>query len=135
MRRGELLAWLFEAAFPGQRLGVDIFAPDLALASARLPAAYFMLARAQALPFADRSMDVVVCHMALMLMDDPDVVLAECRRMLRPNGTFAAIVNRPTEPDALARTILDALRDALRSGDITRRPPTIGDPARTMKSR
>ena len=122
---GELLALVPDTAL---RFGVDICEPELALAAARLPSVGFVRARAQSLPFADRSMDAVVCHMALMLMDDPDAVLEECRRVLRPGGVFGAIANRPTEPDAVAKLVLGALRDALRCGDASRRPPPLGDP-------
>jgi ubiquinone/menaquinone biosynthesis C-methylase UbiE len=98
------------------------------LGAARLPAVRFFRARAQALPFADQSMNTVLCHMALMLMDEPDVVLQESRRVLRPGGVFGAVTNRPTAPDAIVQLVLGALRDALRAGDASRRPPSLGDP-------
>ena len=48
--------------------------------------------RAQALPLADASAETVLCHMALMLMDDAPQVLEEVRRILKPGGVFAAVV-------------------------------------------
>jgi len=66
--------------------------------------------------------------MALMLMDDPDAVLHECRRVLRPGGVFGAIANCPTAPDALAQLVLGALKVAFSEGDVSRRPPSLGDP-------
>ncbi|WP_181013407.1 class I SAM-dependent methyltransferase, partial [Pseudomonas avellanae] len=43
---------------------------------------------------ASGSIDLVVSHMALMLMDDIEAVLSEVHRVLVPNGRFAAIVGR-----------------------------------------
>ena len=79
---------------PGARLiGVDMSAEDLALAARRLPDATWHEARAQALPLADGAVDVVVSHMALMLMNDVDQVMAELRRVLRPGGRLAVVVS------------------------------------------
>lgn len=43
---------------------------------------------------ASKSIDLVVSHMALMLMDDIEAVLSEIHRVLVPNGRLAAIVGR-----------------------------------------
>jgi SAM-dependent methyltransferase len=48
--------------------------------------------RAQALPFRDAAFDAVVCHLAFMLFDDLDQVVAEIRRVLAPGGTFHALL-------------------------------------------
>ena len=40
------------------------------------------------------SVDYLVSHMALMLMDDIEQVVREMRRVLRPGGQFGAIVGR-----------------------------------------
>ena len=45
----------------------------------------FINADAQALPFADRSFDLVFSNLALQWCD-PDAVFRECRRVLRPGG-------------------------------------------------
>ncbi|MEO1205695.1 MAG: class I SAM-dependent methyltransferase [Pseudomonadota bacterium] len=77
-------------------MGVDMSAEELALARARLPDASIGLHEgvAQSLPFiADASIDVVLCHWALTLMDDVPLVLAEVKRVLKPGGVFAAIVD------------------------------------------
>ncbi|OMH25125.1 hypothetical protein BKD30_06565 [Tersicoccus phoenicis] len=43
-------------------------------------------ARAEALPVADDSVDVVLAVLALCSVDDLDLALAEARRVLRPDG-------------------------------------------------
>lgn len=48
--------------------------------------------RAQELPFADGTFDVVVCHLAFMLFDDIEQVAAEILRVLRPGGQFIALL-------------------------------------------
>lgn len=81
----------------GLRLtGVDMSDAELALARARVGDADLALHRglAQDMAFlADASQDAVLCHWALTLMDPVAPVLREVRRVLRPGGTFAAIVD------------------------------------------
>jgi SAM-dependent methyltransferase len=48
--------------------------------------------RAQELPFADRSFDTVVSHLAFMLFDEPERVVAEIDRVLVPGGAFHAVL-------------------------------------------
>ena len=85
----------------GLRLvGADMCPEELALARRRLPdgAAELLLADAQdmaALP--DRSVDVVLCHWALTLMDPVAPVLEEVRRVLVPGGRFGALVDGPMD--------------------------------------
>lgn len=91
---GYLLALLAARGQPGLALvGVDLSAGELAAARRRLGvAAALHQARAQELPLPDGDADVVLCHLALMLMDDVPRVLAEVRRVLRPGGVFSAVV-------------------------------------------
>jgi SAM-dependent methyltransferase len=52
---------------------------------------------ATALPFADRSFDVVFCSFgAMQFIADLDVAVAEVARVLRPRGRFAFSVTHPT---------------------------------------
>jgi SAM-dependent methyltransferase len=81
--------------------GVDMSPDELALARARVPDPDVELHRAMAqdmgfIPTA--SIDVVLCHWGLTLMDPLEPVLAEIGRVLRPGGILAAIVDG--EPSA-----------------------------------
>jgi SAM-dependent methyltransferase len=49
-------------------------------------------ARAQALPFADASFDAATCHLAFMLFDDIEHVVAELARVLGPGAPFIALL-------------------------------------------
>lgn len=77
-------------------IGVDMSADELALARRRVPdpAVVLHCGMAQEMDFiADQSIDAVICHWALTLMDPIEPVLGEVRRVLRPNGILAAIVD------------------------------------------
>jgi SAM-dependent methyltransferase len=82
------------ARFPtASYTGVDLAPDEVTRAKKSYPGAVFSHARAQTLPFANSSFDAVISHLALMLMDDVNAVLAECRRVLKPGGTFAVVVD------------------------------------------
>jgi SAM-dependent methyltransferase len=77
-------------------IGVDMSADELALARRRIPDPGVSLHQALAQRMdciPDAGVDVVLCHWALTLMDPIEPVLAEIRRILRPQGTFAAIID------------------------------------------
>ncbi|MBI5630010.1 MAG: class I SAM-dependent methyltransferase [Elusimicrobia bacterium] len=80
----------------GRFVGVDMVASEVGSANERFRRenVEFLQARAQELPFPSGSFDVVICHLALMLMVPIEPVVAEVRRVLRPGGTFAAVVGR-----------------------------------------
>lgn len=108
---GYLLA-LLAAHRPGLQLtGVDMSTEELAAAASRLQGrANLHRCRAQELPFDDGSFDVVVSHMALMLMDDSPGVLAEIRRVLGKRGMLAAMIGSAFPASAA----LDLYRDLLK---------------------
>lgn len=49
-------------------------------------------ARAQALPFADQAFDAATCHLAFMLFDEIEQVVAELARVLKPGAPFIALL-------------------------------------------
>ncbi len=76
-------------------IGVDISDGELSAARPALPCEVRLLReRAQQVSLANGSVDYVLSHMALMLMDDIERVIREIRRILRKGGTFSAIVGR-----------------------------------------
>ena len=124
---GALLARVGAGALSTHLVGVDFCQSELRLAQVRLPGVALYAARAQALPLADASFDLVVCHMALMLMDNPERALAESWRVLRRGGTFSAITNLPAAPDEIAKTILGALRSRWKAASPSLPAPPLGD--------
>lgn len=101
-------------------IGVDISHGELARARARSPALQVVQARAQALPFRDASFDAATCHLAFMLFDDIEHVVAELARVLRPGAPFLALLGGgPTADGADAfHRFLDLMpHTELRFGD------------------
>lgn len=82
----------------GERLasitGIDMSDGELAAAEHRLAGtpARLVSGLAEKLPFADDTFDVVLCHLAFMLMIPIEPVVSELTRVLRRGGTFAAVV-------------------------------------------
>ena len=71
---------------------------ELALARARLPDGMvdlFELKAQNLTAIEDNSIDIVLCHWALTLMNPIIPVLNEISRVLSPSGKFAAIVDGP----------------------------------------
>lgn len=59
---------------------------------------------AESLPLPDRSVDTVIATLVLCTVDDPDAVIAEIRRVLKPGGTFRFVEHvaaAPASPRAL----------------------------------
>lgn len=80
-------------------IGVDASPGELAAARARLgPGVDLRQGLAQTLPLPDASVDLVSCHLALMLMNPVEPVIAELARVLRPGGRFAAVLPGPGAP-------------------------------------
>ena len=80
--------------------GADISPEELELAKARLPKGsvdLFELKAQNLTAIDDNSIDVVLCHWALTLMNPITPVLNEIRRVLSSGGKFAALVNGPMD--------------------------------------
>jgi SAM-dependent methyltransferase len=75
--------------------------------------------RAQALPFRDGAFDAVVCHLAFMLFDEIDQVVAELDRVLAPGGTFHALLGGGPTADGndAFHAFADLMPAAQRLGD------------------
>ena len=78
--------------------GVDMCGEELALAKARMSDGVvdlFQLEAQNLTAINNASIDIVLCHWALTLMDPIAPVLKEVNRILSSNGKFAALVNGP----------------------------------------
>lgn len=72
-----------------QGCGVDIAQGMLQHAQRLRPYASYLCADAQALPLVSNSVDLIFSSMALQWCDDFAAVLAEAKRVLKPNGIIA----------------------------------------------
>lgn len=113
---GYLLALLAKRNQPGLSLhGIDLSRSELMMARDRLGFSVMLnQARAQYLPYATASLDYVLSHMALMLMEDIEQVLLEVRRVLKPGAILAAVVGAATPPSPAVSAYIDILSGYLR---------------------
>ncbi|WP_426730659.1 class I SAM-dependent methyltransferase [Myxococcus faecalis] len=114
---GYLLELLAHREPPRPRLlGLDMSADELAHAQARLQgAATLHQGLAQSLPFEDDSLDVVLSHLALMLMDDCEQVLSEVRRTLKPDGKLSCVVGGGFAPTGSLAVFRELMKPAIES--------------------
>ena len=97
---GPLLKILYDRNKKFKLKGADISPEELELAKARLPKGSVDLLELKAQNLTaidDNSIDVVLCHWALTLMNPITPVLNEIRRVLSLGGKFAALVNGPMD--------------------------------------
>ena len=95
---GPLLKILYDRNKNLRLKGVDMCPEELALAKARLPDGVvdlFELKAQNLKAIDDNSIDVVLCHWALTLMNPITPVLNEVSRVLSSGGRFAALVDGP----------------------------------------
>ena len=95
---GPLLKILFDNNKNLNLKGIDMCPEELELAKARLvdSGASLFESKAQNLSVIDdNSIDIVLCHWALTLMDPIAPVLNEIKRVLTSKGRFAALVDGP----------------------------------------
>ncbi len=111
------------ASGPGQlahaaaeRVGADglAIASDISLGQlACCPDLLRVAADGEALPFADASVDRVLCGLGLMFFPDADLALRECRRVLRTRGRMALSVWGPATGVPLVECALACMRRLL----------------------
>ena len=97
---GPLLKILYDRKKKLRLKGVDMCPEELALAKTRLPDSVvdlFELKAQKLTAIDDNSIDIVLCHWALTLMNPITPVLNEIRRVLSSGGRFAALVNGPMD--------------------------------------
>ena len=97
---GPLLKILYDRNKNFKLKGADISPEELELAKARLPKGsvdLFELKAQNLTAIDDNSIDIVLCHWALTLMNPITPVLNEIRRILSSGGKFAALVNGPMD--------------------------------------
>lgn len=108
--------------------GIDFSPDEIGRARQRLARSEVALvtADARATPFDDGAMDVVVSHLAFMLMSEVEEVVAEIARVLRPGGAFATIVGGGPRAsgDAFELFLEELLPLVRRSGRLI---PALGD--------
>ena len=95
---GPLLKILFDRNKNLNLKGIDMCPEELALAKTRLINSGVNLIESKAQNLSvinDNSIDIVLCHWALTLMDPIAPVLDEVRRVLNSEGRFAALVDGP----------------------------------------
>lgn len=103
-----LVAREFQAC--GKRAGVDIDSAAVEYGKGRFPELDLQVASVEDLPFPDASFDLVMSRVALPYTNMPRA-LRECRRVLRPGGSFWAMLH----PRAVEQV---RLRLALKSGNL-----------------
>jgi len=95
---GPLLKILFDHNKNLNLKGIDMCPEELALAKTRLGNSGIRLFESKAQNLSviyDNSIDIVLCHWALTLMDPIAPVLDEVKRVLTSEGRFAALVDGP----------------------------------------
>ena len=95
---GTLLKILFDRKQNLNLKGIDMCPEELKLARNLLINSGVNLIKSKAQNLTtinDNSIDIVLCHWALTLMDPIDPVLDEVRRVLTSEGRFAALVDGP----------------------------------------
>lgn len=113
---GTLIRRILSQGISGVKVvGIDMSSGELNLAKKTITSSQveFIEARAQSLPLVNSSVDFIFCHMALMLMDELDLVISEIRRCLKPGGVFSAIVGGQAEISPIFKSFLGLLKQAL----------------------
>lgn len=91
----------------GSYLGIDMVESEIAKARSLFsdPRISFMCAPAQKLPIESESIDVVLCHLAFMLMLPVEPVIQELSRVLVNGGIFSAVTGAAKSKNSIASEI------------------------------
>jgi len=73
----------------GTAVGLDISGKMISRAHHRCPTSEFILGTGEKLPFDDRSFDAVASLLAFSYVKDPDAMLSESYRVLKPGGVIS----------------------------------------------
>jgi phosphatidylethanolamine/phosphatidyl-N-methylethanolamine N-methyltransferase len=88
-------------------IGIDISAPMIARAQERMPRHPYVKELLQMdaanLDFEDQSFDCVVAQFVITLVENPETVLSECARVLRPGGEIILVNHFYSETGLAAR--------------------------------
>ena len=108
---GSLLRNLAARSHRGQLVGLDV-SPAAVRALDGVAGVSARLGNAMDLPFAASSFDVVTARHMLYHVPDVRAALAEARRVLRPDGVFAAVVNYPGVTPRVSALVADVVAAA-----------------------
>ena len=114
-----------------QIVGIDMAEGELVVARSLLQRDQnlsFKNESADSLSEPSQSIDIVLCHMAFMLMDPVSPVIREIERVLKPGGVFAGIVGGGPAKGGFLLTYQRILREFMKSRFPDYKSPTMGDP-------
>jgi SAM-dependent methyltransferase len=83
------------AALGTQIVGLDLSTSQLAYARTAAPKLPLVLANGERLPFARERFDVVFCDHGALSFCEPELIVPECARVLRPGGLLAFCATHP----------------------------------------
>lgn len=108
---GALTAALVERLGAASVCAADPSEPFARACRARLPGVEVAVARAEALPFADRAFDATLSQLVVNFMRDPEAGVREMARVTRPGGMVASCVWDYAGGMTLLRAFWDAARE------------------------
>jgi len=93
-------------------IGIDLCEEELGLARSRLshPRIEFRCESAQNLSLSSSSVDIILCHLALMLFKPIEPAIDEVARILKPDGVLGAVISGMGEEPLLFSRAVSILR-------------------------
>jgi SAM-dependent methyltransferase len=130
---GIVTAGLVEALPDADITATDLNPPMVTYGSTHVAGPTWQVADAQDLPYADDSVDLVVCQFGVMFLEDRIGAYREVRRVLAPGGSFLFNVWDTLETHEIESAVIDAMAEVLPEDppDFLRRiPHGYADPRR-----